>query len=44
MAVFGATSSIDYNTAGLPAVLTDPLGAPTRFDYDQVSVRETMRP
>ena len=34
--VFGATSSIDYNTAGLPAVLTDPLGAPTRFDYDQV--------
>ena len=34
--VFGATSSIDYNTAGLPAVLTDPLGAPTRFDYDRV--------
>ena len=34
--VFGATSSIDYNTAGLPAVLTDPLGAPTQFDYDQV--------
>jgi len=34
--VFGATSSIDYNTAGLPAVLTDPLGAPPRFDYDQV--------
>lgn len=34
--VFGATSSIDYNTAGLPAVLTDPLGAPTQFDYDRV--------
>ena len=34
--VFGATSSIDYNTAGLPVVLTDPLGAPTRFDYDRV--------